>query len=524
MRSRLVLCIILAFVVIAMRGAARESAKDVIAAGETKTYTVAEQSFSVTLDSLSSESSSFTVNGRAYRGLRSGATVSVGTSAWLGVKEILYQGYAGGVTSVEFWLEADPLPPPPPPPPPTAPEVSPVRQTPSPLATAGLCLTNDDCSLGYRCMGTKCQLREGDWWIPDDAQGLKLNTRLADDREIVAEQFTVKGNATRLQVYHLSHEMRVRDVSWSYVTVEVDGALNWTLYPSVQEATVRGHSRYLNYTFDDGSYLYAVDVAVSQHPSVRSGATLRLAVPFIEGEYRNWLTYNRTEGPCQIVYDCPKGWRCERGACIISCGNNVCDARERQTCWVDCSNRCGDAQCSEGEGCSTCPADCLCSDGERCQENTCAAYCGNGRCDAEENAYCARDCPIMILNRSGRTTEVELADGYFSVDSVTVTSPYEIQLSEGNLFVRNLTEGAAALQLRVLPDEISSIVQGNISSIVLEMDEQGPRYKVYVERSVKLFGIITRSAELTVEVNALSGDTIRQSGPWWIRFAARRSP
>ena len=78
---------------------------DTLLEGNTKTYTIDGTDYEVTLDFVDSNSAKFTVNGDASRDLLDGETDKV-AGVTLGVSEILYQSYAGGVHTATFFLGA----------------------------------------------------------------------------------------------------------------------------------------------------------------------------------------------------------------------------------------------------------------------------------------------------------------------------------------------------------------------------------------------------------------------------------
>ena len=80
--------------------------KDTLLEGETKTYTVEGKDFETTLDFVSSTQTKFTVNGEATRLMRDGDTDKLSDGTEVGVSEILYQDYAGGIHSTTFYLGA----------------------------------------------------------------------------------------------------------------------------------------------------------------------------------------------------------------------------------------------------------------------------------------------------------------------------------------------------------------------------------------------------------------------------------
>ncbi|MBS3131272.1 hypothetical protein J4212_02460, partial [Candidatus Woesearchaeota archaeon] len=90
---------------ILMGGATR----DTLLEGVTKTYTIDGKDYEVTLDFVDSNSAKFTVNGESTRDLVDGDTDKMSDGTTLGVTEILYQDYAGGVHSADFFLGAQKL-------------------------------------------------------------------------------------------------------------------------------------------------------------------------------------------------------------------------------------------------------------------------------------------------------------------------------------------------------------------------------------------------------------------------------
>lgn len=82
------------------------SVKDTLLEGDTKTYTVQGKDYEITLDFVSSTQAKFTVNGEASRLLRDGETDKLSDGTEIGVSEILYQDYAGGVHSSTFFIGA----------------------------------------------------------------------------------------------------------------------------------------------------------------------------------------------------------------------------------------------------------------------------------------------------------------------------------------------------------------------------------------------------------------------------------
>ncbi|MBI2523531.1 hypothetical protein HYW19_04005 [Candidatus Woesearchaeota archaeon] len=79
---------------------------DTLNEGATKTYTIGGKDYEVTLSFVDKDSAKFTVNGLGTRDLLDGETDKLSDGTVIGVSEILYQDYAGGVHNAEFFLGA----------------------------------------------------------------------------------------------------------------------------------------------------------------------------------------------------------------------------------------------------------------------------------------------------------------------------------------------------------------------------------------------------------------------------------
>jgi len=90
---------------ILMGGAVR----DTLGIGASKTYTIKGKDYEVTLEYVDADSAKFTVNGEGTRDMVDGDTDKLSDGTTVGISEILYQNYAGGVQSVEFFLGAQKL-------------------------------------------------------------------------------------------------------------------------------------------------------------------------------------------------------------------------------------------------------------------------------------------------------------------------------------------------------------------------------------------------------------------------------
>ena len=82
------------------------STKDTLNEGATKTYNVNSKDYEVTLQFVDKDSAKFIVNGEATRDMLEGDTSKLSDGTVVGVSEILYQDYAGGVHNAEFFIGA----------------------------------------------------------------------------------------------------------------------------------------------------------------------------------------------------------------------------------------------------------------------------------------------------------------------------------------------------------------------------------------------------------------------------------
>lgn len=82
------------------------STSDTLLEGETKSYTAGGSEYEVALTFVDSDEGKFTVNGEATTKLKVGETYILSDDSEIGVSEVLYQDYAGGVHSVTFFLGA----------------------------------------------------------------------------------------------------------------------------------------------------------------------------------------------------------------------------------------------------------------------------------------------------------------------------------------------------------------------------------------------------------------------------------
>ena len=82
------------------------STRDTLLEGESRTYTVGSKTYDVELTFTDSDEAKFIVNGEATNKLKVGETYVLGDKSEVGVSEILYQAYAGGVHSATFFVGA----------------------------------------------------------------------------------------------------------------------------------------------------------------------------------------------------------------------------------------------------------------------------------------------------------------------------------------------------------------------------------------------------------------------------------
>ena len=80
--------------------------KDTMVEKQTKTYSVSGKDYEVTLSYVDSDEAQFVINGQTTRKLRDGDTDKLSDGTTVGISEILYQDYAGGIHSSTFFLGA----------------------------------------------------------------------------------------------------------------------------------------------------------------------------------------------------------------------------------------------------------------------------------------------------------------------------------------------------------------------------------------------------------------------------------
>ena len=85
------------------------SARDTLMEKETKTFDIEGIDYEVTLNFVDGDDAQFVVNGESTRKLKDGDTDKLSDGITIGVTDILYQDYAGGVHSATFFLGANKL-------------------------------------------------------------------------------------------------------------------------------------------------------------------------------------------------------------------------------------------------------------------------------------------------------------------------------------------------------------------------------------------------------------------------------
>lgn len=83
--------------------------KDTLIEKQTKTYTISGKDYEVTLNFVDSDEAQFVINGQSTRKMKDGDTDKLSDGTTIGVTDILYQDYAGGIHSSTFFLGANKL-------------------------------------------------------------------------------------------------------------------------------------------------------------------------------------------------------------------------------------------------------------------------------------------------------------------------------------------------------------------------------------------------------------------------------
>ena len=83
--------------------------KDTLIEKQTKTYTIGGKDYEVTLSFVDADEAQFVINGQTTRKLKDGDTDKLADGTTVGVTDVLYQDYAGGIHSATFFLGANKL-------------------------------------------------------------------------------------------------------------------------------------------------------------------------------------------------------------------------------------------------------------------------------------------------------------------------------------------------------------------------------------------------------------------------------
>ena len=83
--------------------------KDTLIEKQTKTYTVGGKDYEVTLQFVDADEAQFVINGQTTRKMKDGDTDKLADGTTVGVTDVLYQDYAGGIHSATFFIGANKL-------------------------------------------------------------------------------------------------------------------------------------------------------------------------------------------------------------------------------------------------------------------------------------------------------------------------------------------------------------------------------------------------------------------------------
>lgn len=83
--------------------------KDTLLEKQTKTYTIGGKDYEVTLNFVDADEAQFIINGQSTRKLKDGDTDKLADGTTVGVTDVLYQDYAGGIHSSTFFIGANKL-------------------------------------------------------------------------------------------------------------------------------------------------------------------------------------------------------------------------------------------------------------------------------------------------------------------------------------------------------------------------------------------------------------------------------
>ncbi len=93
-------------VILTLMGGAQ---KDSLIEGNTKTYNIGGKDYEVTLNFVDSDEAQFVINGQQTRKMKDGDTDKLSDGTTVGVTDVLYQDYAGGIHSATFFVGAQKL-------------------------------------------------------------------------------------------------------------------------------------------------------------------------------------------------------------------------------------------------------------------------------------------------------------------------------------------------------------------------------------------------------------------------------
>ena len=82
-------------------------AKDTLWEKQTRTYKINEKEYEITLNFVDNDEAQFVANGQATRKMKEGDTDKLSDGTIIGVTDILYQDYAGGIHSATFFIGAE---------------------------------------------------------------------------------------------------------------------------------------------------------------------------------------------------------------------------------------------------------------------------------------------------------------------------------------------------------------------------------------------------------------------------------
>ncbi|MBI2101882.1 hypothetical protein HYT53_04705 [Candidatus Woesearchaeota archaeon] len=83
--------------------------KDTLLEKQTKTYTIGGKDYEATLQFVDADEAQFVINGQTTRKLKDGDTDKLSDGTTVGVTDVLYQDYAGGIHSATFFIGANKL-------------------------------------------------------------------------------------------------------------------------------------------------------------------------------------------------------------------------------------------------------------------------------------------------------------------------------------------------------------------------------------------------------------------------------